>query len=186
MKRRSFIVGVCIAILFVTGVWIFFNDRPIRATRPNQDDKRRAEQLLISKVGEKRFQQLFRYEPKQSRVSSTTTQVAYHFRPLKEYGNDVVVVNYQSGQSYVNGVPDCHRDEKLCVFSVSRDRALQIARDNNFQAGDLRVDWTPFSRNGLAIRVSSCEKNMIMDIDYRDGVVLAYRPEIQCGGVPGE
>lgn len=157
---------------------------------PPEDIQMLAEDYLKSKVGDVRYDDYFVLAADGHIKQENGYTVKYHFRPLAEVApsNDTVTVHIRGGAvQYANMVPNCVQDATLCDFNVTGEQALEAARSNGFDAQDLRLSWSPFvpsSSLPLAIRITSCTANEAMYIDYRDGTVIAYVPEVICGGVP--
>lgn len=147
-----------------------------------------ADAFLIEQLGQAAFDQ-FVVLAKDGHIAQGANgySVRYHFVPRYLFADDAdIIVRVKPGGARANMVPNCAKDPSLCQFRVDREAALRIARDGGFTASDLKVTATPFVRGSelpLAIAVTSCSANKTMHIDYRTGSVLAFFPEVHCGGV---
>jgi hypothetical protein len=95
---------------------------------------------------------------------------------------DVVMIQvnkYKPTEIYADVAPDCKKDKSLCNFNVDKQKALQIAKNNEITADDVTVSATNMKddyakKKGLAfvIVVQSCKQNRSVVIDYRNGAIL--------------
>lgn len=199
-RSTVFVLSLCFAgMTTVILAWVIYNTLPyygIPQPLMNYEqswkdiplDKQKiAEDYIISIIGKNNFDGNFIYEKKKSFYSTfsgyyTDYSVAYHYLPLRKFtSDDIVLVQLRDNTpQWAVGIPSCAQDQSKCQFNVTKDQALRIARENDFEAPDLNVTWNP---NLNEIEVQSCKINKVMDIDYRDGKVINFKPEILCGGV---
>ena len=149
-----------------------------------------ADKFLVTKVGQQKSQELYKREPSRDSFAnpdqSTFDFIAYHFSPIKEYSGhnidnneDIVMVQVNRNnlrEIYADFVPDCIKDASQCSFVISKQRALDIAKQHGLP-GDAYVrignlaEHTP-----LALVVTSCTDKKDIFIDYSNGKVLGTEP----------
>lgn len=157
-----------------------------------------ADSFIIAKVGQDRFLKYFKAievkaaDPAAGSIGGAPVDLpesgfrSYHFSLLKTVTpNDtvIVIVNLKTPELTIsNLVPDCQKDKSFCNFKITKKQALAIAKKHNFSPSDIKASWerpiqgTP----ALAIKLSSCAESKVMFIDYRNGKVLDFHPEMVC------
>ena len=150
--------------------------------------KTTADEYLITLVGKDRFEKYYFFD--QSRTiyanpkDSKYDFIAYHFSPWKtvtDYDDIIMIqVNRDNvSEVFADSVPNCLKDDSLCIFKVDKDEATSIAKEKGLSTSDLALSWNTkhnqyAEKNGLpfVIVASSCSSNKSIFIDYRNGKVI--------------
>jgi prepilin-type N-terminal cleavage/methylation domain-containing protein len=213
-QQQGFSVIELLLVVVVVGLitavgWAVYNNRhnskqnaPLTQTYPLAQTSSAShsqvniatDKFLISKVGTDNFKKYYMFDQSKTNYANPKESkydfIAYHFRPVKAFGDDVIMVQVNRNdlkEVYADSVPDCIENSSFCNFNVNKQEAVQIAKQHSLTANDLSISWGPAANIkrakglGFVIKASTCSQNKSLIIDYRNGSVLWA--ETGCGAI---